>query len=161
MTTVPRAVTGVQIKSILVATDFSPASEKPLRHAVAIVRHYGSKFFLMHVVSSLRFTRAGPDAVAAAAEAAWRDAQQVELELVAGGELTGLDHQVIVRDGEIWTELERVIMQEGIDMVVIGTHSRKGLVKLVLGSVAEQIFRHASCLGLPPMKWYTTRGAPC
>jgi nucleotide-binding universal stress UspA family protein len=148
MPAVPGAATGVKIKSILVATDFSPASEKPLRHAVAIARHYGSNFFLMHVVSSLGLTLAGPDAVAAATEAAWRDARQVERELVANEELAGLNHQVIIRDGDIWVELERVIKQKRIDMVVIGTHSRKGLAKLVLGSVAEQIFRHASCLVL-------------
>jgi len=140
--------TGVQIKSILVATDFSPASEKPLRHAVAIARYFNANFFLMHVVSSLGFTLAGPDTTAAAVELAWRDARQVERGLVASGELAGLCHKVLVCDGTIWTELERVIEQERIDMVVIGTHSRKGLVRLVLGSVAEQIFRHASCLVL-------------
>lgn len=148
MPSAPWAASGVQIKSVLVATDFSPASEKPLRHATAIARHYGAEFFLMHVVSSLGFTMVGPDAVAAAVEAAWRDARQVERRLVADGELTGLGHQVIVRDGDIWTELERVIKQQRIDMVVVGTHSHKGLVKLVLGSVAERIFRHASCLVL-------------
>jgi nucleotide-binding universal stress UspA family protein len=145
---VPFTASDVQIKSVLVATDFSPASEKPLRHAVAIARHYGADFFLMHVVSSLGFTLVGPDAAVTAAELAWRDARQVEHKLVASGDLAGLCHQVIVRDGDIWTELEEVIRQEGIDMVVVGTHSRKGLAKLVLGSVAEQIFRHASCLVL-------------
>lgn len=144
----PFTAAGIQIKSILVATDFSPASEKPLRHAVAIARHYGANIFLVHVVSSLGFTLAGPDVVAAASELALRDARQVEHKLVASGELADLCHKVIVRDGDIWTELEEVIEQERIDMVVIGTHSRKGLVKLVLGSVAEQIFRHASCLVL-------------
>jgi nucleotide-binding universal stress UspA family protein len=144
----PLAATGVQIKSILVATDFSPASEKPLRHALAIARHYGAKFYLMHVVSSLGFKLVGPDAATAAADLAWRDARQVEDKLVSSGDLTGLSHEVIVCEGDIWIELERVINQQRIDMVVVGTHSRKGLAKLVLGSVAEQIFRHASCLVL-------------
>jgi nucleotide-binding universal stress UspA family protein len=110
-----------------------------------MARYYGAKFFLVHVISSLGFRMAGAGTVAAATELAWRDLRQLERELVASGKLTGLDHKVIVRDGNVWTELERVIQQERIDMLVIGTHSHKGLAKLVLGSVAEQIFRHASC----------------
>jgi nucleotide-binding universal stress UspA family protein len=138
----------VQVKSVLVATDFSQASEKPLRHAVDIARLFGAKFYLMHVVSSLGFTMTGPDCVAAATELSWRDARELERDLVESGALNGLRHEVLVRDGEIWIELERVVQQEHIDLVVIGTHSRGGLGKLVLGSVAEQIFRHASCLVL-------------
>ncbi len=133
------------IKSILVATDLSHGSEKPLRYATAIARDYSAKLSLMHVVPSLESTLVGPDDVAEAAETAWNDAEQIEHKLVSEGGLTGLDHQVIIRNGDIWIELEKVIKQEQIDMVVIGTHSHKGLVKLVLGSIAEQIFRHASC----------------
>jgi len=71
----------LRLKSILVATDFSEASEKTLRHALAIARHYGAKFYLVHVVSSLGFTLVGPDAVSAATEAVWRDARQLEDDL--------------------------------------------------------------------------------
>ncbi len=139
-------VADVQLKSILVATDFSPASEKAVRHAVALARYYGSKLYLMHVVSALGFNMVGPEAVAGAMDLAWDDARAMERKLMASGSLAGLRHHVVVRDGDdVWRELEKVIQQEQIDMVVIGTHSRGGLAKLVLGSVAEQIFRHASC----------------
>ena len=58
------AATGdIHLKSVLIATDFSEASEKALRHALAIARHYGAKFYLAHVVSSPAFTLVGPDAV--------------------------------------------------------------------------------------------------
>jgi nucleotide-binding universal stress UspA family protein len=142
------ASVGVQVKSVLIATDFSPASQKALRHAISIARHYGAKFYLMHVVSSVGFRMVGPEAVVAATDLAWRDVRQVEKNLVASGVLKDVPHQTIVRDGDIWTELEGVLKQERIDMVVIGTHSRKGLGKFLLGSVAEQIFRRASCLVL-------------
>ena len=138
----------LQLKSILVATDFSEASEKPLRHALAIARHYGAKFYLVHVVSSLGFTLVGPDAVNAATEAVWRDARKLEDDLVQRGALAGLRHEVIVRQGNVWEELEKVIRQEEVNLVVIGTHGRRGLGKLLLGSVAEQVFRHADCLVL-------------
>ena len=138
----------VGVKSVLIATDFSSASDKPLRRALAVARCYGAKFYLVHVVSSVGFTIAGPDTCNAACQAAWRDAHQLEDELVESGVLAGLRHEVIVRQGEVWEELDKVIRQEQVDLVVIGTHGRAGLRKLILGSVAEQIFRHADCMVL-------------
>ena len=72
----------------------------------------------------------------------------MEDNLAKRGTLAGVRHEVIVRQGDLWVELEKIIDQEHVDMVVIGTHGRHGLGKLVLGSVAEQIFRHADCLVL-------------
>ena len=67
------AATGdIELKSVLIATDFSEASEKALRHALAIARHYGAKLYLAHVVSSLAYTLVGPDAVVAATDAVSR-----------------------------------------------------------------------------------------
>lgn len=143
------AATGdIVVKSILVATDFSGVSDKPLRHALAIARHYGAKVYLAHVVSAQSFTLAGPEAVNAATDAAWRDARQLEKDLLQRGKLAGLNHEVIVLQGNVWEELEKVVQQEQVDLLVVGTHGRRGLGKLLLGSVAENIFRHAGCLVL-------------
>jgi nucleotide-binding universal stress UspA family protein len=136
------------LKSVLVATDFSKASEKPLRHALAIARHYGAKFYLANVVSSPAFTLAGPEVVRAAVDAAERDARRLEDALVQDGSLSSLRHEVIVRQGDLWEQLEDVIRQQDIDLVVVGTHGRRGFSKLLLGSVAERIFRNANCLVL-------------
>jgi nucleotide-binding universal stress UspA family protein len=138
----------VGVKSVLIATDFSEASEKPLRHALAIARHYGSKFYLAHVVSSLGFRLAGPEAENAATESTWRDARELEGNLVQSGALAGLSHQIIICQGNVWEQLLRVVQHEQVDLMVIGTHGRRGAGKLLLGSVAEQIFRHADCLVL-------------
>jgi len=135
----------IHLKSILVATDFSSASQKALRHALSIARHYGAKLYVMHVVSSLGLTMNGPEAVAAATTAAQRDAMLAERKLVESGELRDLRHHVIVRPGDVWNELQAEITQQAIDLVVIGTHGRTGLKRLVLGSVAEKIFRNACC----------------
>jgi nucleotide-binding universal stress UspA family protein len=137
--------TNIHLQSILVATDFSPASEKALRHALSIARHYDAKLYVMHVVSSVGLNMAGPDAVAAATTLALRDAMLAERRLVASGVLRDLRHHVIVRSGDVWTELEAEIKQQAIDLVVIGTHGRTGLKRLVLGSVSEHVFRNACC----------------
>jgi nucleotide-binding universal stress UspA family protein len=135
----------VQLKSILLATDFSAASEAALQHAISIARFFNARLYLAHVVSSLGVTMAGPEAVANSISLAQRDAALLERKLIFDGTLRELHHHVIVREGDIWEELERVVRHEHIDLAVIGTHSRTGLMKLVLGSVAEHIFRHASC----------------
>lgn len=70
------------LKSILVATDFSKASEKPIRHAFSIARYFGAKFYLTQVVSSLGYMFAGPQAVALASEAASRDTEHLKQSLV-------------------------------------------------------------------------------
>lgn len=136
------------LKSVLIATDFSKASDKPLRHALAIARHYGANFYLTHVLSSLGYTIAGPQALGMASEAAARDMRQLEHDLMENGSLVGLDHEFIVRQGQVWEELQTVIAQKRVELLVIGTHGRRSLGKLLLGSVAEQIFRHANCLVL-------------
>lgn len=69
----------------------------------------------------------------------------MEHKLVTTGALWQVGHQIVVRQGEIWNELQTVMRERSIDMVVVGTHGRGGLKKLVLGSVAEQIFRQACC----------------
>jgi nucleotide-binding universal stress UspA family protein len=138
----------IHLKSVLIATDFSEASDKAARHALAIARHYGAKLYLAHVVSSLGFRMVGPDAVNLATEIVSRDACELEDRLVQSGALAGLVHEVIVRQGNVWDELDKIIDQEQIELVVIGTHARRGMGKLLLGSVAEHIFRHASCLVL-------------
>jgi nucleotide-binding universal stress UspA family protein len=135
----------VRPSTILFATDFSQASEKPLRHALVIARHYGSKLYLTHVVSSMGFTLNGPEAVEAATSAVWRDARILETDLIASGALTGIRHDIIIRRGRIWEQLQTVIDLEHVDLVVVGTHGRRGFRKAVLGSVAEEVFRHAPC----------------
>jgi nucleotide-binding universal stress UspA family protein len=138
----------LELRSVLVATDFSQASEKPLCHALAIARCYGAKFYLAHVVSSLGPIMASPDAIVASEEAAWRDAAHLEDDLVRNGALAGLQYQFLIGQGEVWPELETIIREQEIDLVVIGTHGRQGVRKLFLGSIAEQIFRRADCLVL-------------
>jgi nucleotide-binding universal stress UspA family protein len=135
----------VAMSRVLVGLDFSKASEKALRHAIAISRSYGAKFYFAHVISSLGFVMAGPDATAMAAEANSRDIHKLETYLLQTGALTGISYETVICQGEIWQELERVIEDQHVDLIVVGTHGRTGLRKIALGSVAEAVFRHASC----------------
>ena len=132
-------------RSILITTDFSEASEKALRYSLALARLYESKFCLAHVVSSLGLTMAGPGAIAACEEAVSREAADLEDSLTQTGALTGIQHKFLVRQGGLWPELREIVRQESADLLVVGTHGRRGIAKLFFGSIAEQIFRQADC----------------
>ena len=136
------------LKSVLVATDLSPISEKPVRRAIVLARYFGAKFYLAHVVSSLGYTIAGAEAMQLAFDSAFRDVEQLKHRLLENGCLNGLEHEFLLRQGQVWHELDAIIREKHIDIVVVGTRGRRNLEKVVLGSVAEQIFRHADCMVL-------------
>ena len=132
-------------RSILVATDFSEFSEAPLHYGLAIARYYSSKFCLAHVVSSFGLKIAGPSAIAGCVQAVTRDFDDIKVSLTARGALNGIDHKFVVRQGEIWPELSEIVREESADLLVIGTHGRRGISKLFFGSVAEQVLRESDC----------------
>lgn len=144
----PTPSVDIGLKSVLVASDFTEASSKPVRHAISIARHFHARFYLAHVVSSIGFTIAGADALESVTDAAERDLAKLEKKLVETGALAGLSHEFLVRQGEVWDELKAVIREKQAELVVIGTHGRQGIERLVLGSTAEQIFREADGLVL-------------
>lgn len=135
----------IRPKSILFATDLTPECNLPLRHAIALARHYDAALHLVHIVSSLGFDMAGADAIYVAEEAAERDMRSLEAKLAGNGSLSGVRHDCAIRSGDIWPQLESLIDADAADLLVIGTHGRHGIGRLLLGSVAELIFRRAEC----------------
>jgi len=133
---------------VLIAYDFSETSRKPLHHAIAIARHFEAKLHLAYVVSSIGYVIAGPEASQLASEGSQRDVCQLEADLLKSGALSGLQYELILREGNVWEQLERIVGEKHVDAVVVGTHARAGLGRLALGSVAEQVFRQADCLVL-------------
>ena len=98
-----------------------------------------------HVVSPAAYLVAGAEALELAYQGAWDEAQQLQHDLLHDGSLNGLDHVFIIRSGSVWEELQAIILQKQVDLVVVGTHGRRGIEKVLLGSIAEQVFRDASC----------------
>jgi nucleotide-binding universal stress UspA family protein len=72
-----------------------------------------------------------------------RETRQQAHELLS--HLEGVEAEELVRSGDVWTVIEDVIETFKIDLVVLGTHGRTGWGKVLLGSVAETIFRKAPC----------------
>jgi nucleotide-binding universal stress UspA family protein len=59
--------------------------------------------------------------------------------------LKDVPHQAIVMDGEVWDVIRQIVADKRIDLVVLGTHARGVLHKVIVGSVAEEIFRMVKC----------------
>ncbi len=137
----------LSVKNILFCTDFSPRSELALPYAVAIARRFGSQLHLVHVLSetNLLMMSGGVDYVSMGTiyEDARAEATE-QLETIAQ-RIEGVPHRCYVRHGLIWSNLADIIAEHEIDLLVVGTHGRTGLGKLLLGSVAEDILRHAPC----------------
>jgi nucleotide-binding universal stress UspA family protein len=133
----------VRFRNILYATDFSLQSQAALRYAVSLARKYESQIFLMHVVSAdLDPTLSSVQALKAS-EAEDNAAVQSMLKLEP--QLEGIPHEFVVRKGDVWAEALKLIEAKAITLLVMGTHGRSGATKVVMGSVAEEIFRRAPC----------------
>jgi len=138
-TTVNEAV-DVQLKNVLFATDFSKYSNAALPYALAIAHQYGVKLYGVHVLSPETYILAGEGWVPALEQ---QDAQRrVDADLFEQ-QLRGVPHEVMSPVGDIADVIFRLVHDHQIDMLVLGTHGRSGLPKLILGSVAEKIFRQS------------------
>ncbi|HET9405869.1 MAG TPA: universal stress protein [Candidatus Sulfotelmatobacter sp.] len=141
------ALKAISLKNVLFATDFSPTSEAAFPYASAICRRFGSTLHLVHVMSdtSLLLMTGGVDYVSMGTiyEDAHNEAKE-KIDQVAV-RLEGIPYRTYVRHGQVWKTLAEIIAANDIDLIVVGTHGRTGLGKLLLGSVAEDILRHAPC----------------
>jgi nucleotide-binding universal stress UspA family protein len=135
----------VSLRRILWMTDFSSCSESALQYAMAIARHYGAHLCLAHVVRPESFEFVVPEAVNAILEDARRNAEGEMAKLLISGRLRGVSHRVVIGAGLLWPVLEQLVQEHEIDMIVAGTHGRTGFRKLLLGSVAQEIFHKAPC----------------
>lgn len=137
--------TRIQVRNILLATDFSSTSEAALPHALALARRYDAQLFVAHVIRPDLFEMVPSEQSATVQESARRHAQEQMARLLVSGRLRGIPHQILIGEGSLWSVIAHDIETHEIDLVVAGTHGRTGSRKLLLGSVAEEIFRLAAC----------------
>jgi nucleotide-binding universal stress UspA family protein len=137
--------THIAIKNILFATDFGPVSETALPFAVSVARRFGSSIHAVHVLSPGELAPL-PEGSPILMDTSMARAQEEMTYLLRSDAFEGIEHDGRVRSGaEVWTEIAAVIESDNIDLVVLGTHGREGLKQVILGSVAETIFRSAPC----------------
>jgi len=137
--------TRVRLANILWTTDFSSPSESALAYVTAIARRYDSQVYIAHVIRPDAYQLVPPEAVGSALDLTRRFAEQQMGELLISGRFRGIPHQVLLGEGELWQVLSGLLEKHEVDLIVVGTHGRTGVRKLLLGSVAEEIFRLAHC----------------
>jgi nucleotide-binding universal stress UspA family protein len=151
MTHVKEVGARATLNNILYLTDFSEPSEAALPFAAAIAREFGAKIYAFHALIPAAYVYTTPELVVAGIEAQEETAENNMKRVEA--QLTGLPHEMIVeRAMGIWPSVEQAVKDYNVDLVVLGTHGRTGAEKLLLGSVAEEVFRrsHVPVLTIGP-----------
>lgn len=132
----------IALKHILFLTDFSEPSGTAVPFTASIARAYGSVVEVLHVLVPSAYTYLTPE-VAATLLDEEEDRARAEMQRVEA-ELSGLPSEVTLERGAaVWPVLAEVLRQHEIDLIVLGTHGRTGIQKLLLGSSAEEVFRRA------------------
>jgi len=129
----------IGLRNILFATDLELPAHAALFCALDLARRYGAALYTVNVLPHLPFV-----------EAAQPDPEQMKLlamqKLAALTEpFADIKHKELIEQGEVPEALARLVEEYDIDLIVIGTGARKGLEKLLLGSIAEEVFRTAAC----------------
>lgn len=139
------AKTRLALNNILFATDFSEPSRNALPFATAIARQYHSTVFVANVVEETPITSVPMDYLPPEIEAERELAQRRMVELLKSELLHDLKTEVVIEPGFIWPVLAKVAEERHVDLIVLGTHGRGAIKRLLLGSVAEEICRHSPC----------------
>lgn len=135
----------VSISKIMVATDFSEVSDRALDYAIALARRYDARIYLTHVITPDPFQFAEPQLAQATYEKVRQAAEEGITDILISGKLRAVPHEVLMEEGNVWPCIESLIVRNEIDLVVVGTHGRGKVQKLLIGSVAEEILRKADC----------------
>jgi nucleotide-binding universal stress UspA family protein len=137
------AGTRITLNNILFTTDFSSAAEAALPYALGIAGRYGAKVYGVHV-RALEMYAAAPAGTWATINEASRVQAQADADRLHS-RLRSVPHEVVIGEGDTWEVVSSLLDEKQIDLIVLGTRGRTGLGKVVLGSVAEKIFRQAKC----------------
>lgn len=118
----------ISLREILAATDFSTQSSRALEAAQALAELFGAGLHVLHVVS----------------DASKKKIAQTQLDSFA--KATGVIETVkAIAVGHAAAEIVKYAGREKIDLIVLGTHGRSGLTRVLMGSVAEAVVRSAPC----------------
>ena len=135
---------------ILVPTDFNPASDAALACAKDIADKFGAHLSLLHVVTDPKATGFWTPEVYIPAtpetqERFLREARERLENALSPEERSRFTVTIEARIGAVADQIEDFARQQKVDLIVMGTHGRRGLAHLLLGSVAEHMLRGAPC----------------
>jgi universal stress protein A len=139
----------IDLKRILVPTDFSKHSHNALKYAAALADKFSAELYLLHVVQNLGvlipdMVNVTPPVLPSVEE--MTSAVRVAMErLIKENQLDKFTVHAEAREGTPFYEIIQFAKEKDVDLIVMGTHGRGGLVHMLLGSVAEKVVRKAPC----------------
>jgi nucleotide-binding universal stress UspA family protein len=135
------------IRTILHPTDFSERSESAFRLACALARDHGARLLVLHVVPPPQSVGSGEMPVTFPLSPAYREELEDQLRRfkAADPKLRVTCHTCHLEEGFAADEILRNAQAVNADLIVMGTHGRTGLGRLLMGSVAEEVVRKAAC----------------
>jgi nucleotide-binding universal stress UspA family protein len=144
----PREANVIQIKRVLVPTDFSESAHHALSYGVSFAAEYKAELLLVHVVESLTVGYASdlfPVPMAEVFDEISGYAKTEIAKLAADVKQKGIPVREMVLQGKPSAEIVRVAKEEKVDIIVLGTHGKGMLDQALFGSTAERVIRKAPC----------------
>ena len=137
----------LSIKRIVVGTDFSETAERAVDAAVDLAAQVGAAITLVHAYELPMYSF--PDGVVVSspdvAKRITSDALERLEAAVERRKARGVSIQSVLRMGAAWDELNGVAEEQNAEVIVVGTHGRRGFSRVLMGSVAERMMRTAVC----------------
>ena len=137
-----------RIKTILVPVDFSSCSREGLRYAIAFANEFGAKIILLHAtylgyIYSCEGTALYD--IPALQKAARKTAEHKMRELVRSVNFGAVKFETAFTDGSPVIDICAFAKDHGVDLIITSTHGTTGFTHVLIGSIAEQVVRHAPC----------------
>jgi universal stress protein A len=136
-------------RRILHATDFSSASRPALARAIDLARQNRASLSIVHALPPMVMPASeglvAPGVYEAIDQGTRQHAQKRLAALVRQAKKRGVRAKALLVDGVPAEQIARTARRGRVDLIVIGTHGRSGLSKVLLGSVAERVIRLATC----------------
>jgi len=138
----------IQLRRILVPTDFSESARHALGYGLSFAREYEAELVLLHVVEVVPVGYASdlfpvPMAEVFQEMSAYARTELAKLSVEATQK--GVQVRELVAQGKPSAEIVRVAQEETVDLVVMGTHGKGMLDKALFGSTTERVVRKAPC----------------
>jgi nucleotide-binding universal stress UspA family protein len=135
-------------KRIIVATDLSPASEPALKEAVGLAKENGAELLIAHAYQPPSVAEA--QSISAGVYEEWDQNIRAEVrgrlqELVEDAAKEGVKAELLILKGTPYEAIAEAARVNEADLVVLGTHGRKGVSRFFLGSVAARVISTAPC----------------
>lgn len=133
------------VKNILFTTDYSDSSRHALPFATELARHYQSHLYIANVVEQIPMSSVPMDVMPPDLDLDRERSTKHMQQFIQTDELQGVTTETIIDSGFLWPIVAELVEKRKIDLVVLGTHGRGAMKRLLLGSAAEEIFRHCAC----------------